>query len=163
LGLAYDGLLGLHIIFALAWLVVTFVGIQTLLSIAKSPGNVNLVKRSQTLQSLIAATGGITVLIGIGFLYYVDVYRKSLYGLSGSELPLIGAGAALGLVAFILQMIAGPRIRHALKAGMPAATPTQTPTPSSSNAMKLPPAWMTLIPAVLLLIALALMIGGSMM
>lgn len=164
MGLAYDGLLGLHIIFALSWLVVSFLGIRALISIAKSPSNAGLVKRAQTLQMLISAAGGITVLIGIAFFYYVDVYRTA-YAPSSSGLPVIEAGAALGFIAFILQMIASPRIRRALKTAIPAATPAQPNMPSSSTVatMKLPPAWMTLVPAVLLLVAFALMIGGSMM
>jgi hypothetical protein len=152
-------MLGLHIVFALIWLAGTFVGLRALLQLSKQPGDVSAAKRARMGQMLTAAGGGLTVLVGIGFYYYINVYRTA-YATSSSGLPLVDAGAALGFIVFIWQIVLGPRVRRTLNTIISrsgAATPAQ---PSSST---LPKNWMLIAPAVLLVIAFVLMIGGSMM
>lgn len=155
MGIAFDGLLGLHIIFALAWVGTSFVGARLLLRVVQTPNDSSLRKRALLMRTLIAATGGITILVGAGFYYYINFYRTS-YATSSSGVPLIDAGALLGVVAFAWQMSQGPRIKRALSA----------PTSASSSPVSLPGMpknWMIVAPGIVLLLALLLMIGGSMM
>ena len=124
------------------------------------------ISRLKTILTVVAASGGLTVLIGLGFYYYVNFYRTE-YATSASGLPLVDAGAALGLIAFILQMVSGPRIRRALKSVSSPATPVgtgQTPVSGGTSfRTALPPMWLLVLAPILLLLAFALMIGGSMM
>jgi hypothetical protein len=159
-GLAYDGLLGLHILFALIWIVTTFIGTTALLRVTRSPGDSGLRKRALFTRTLIAASGGITVLVGIAFYYYVNFYRP-IYAISSAGLPLIDTGALLGLIVFGWQMVEGPRIRKALNATKTSSS--ASPSGANPNTENLPKGWMLVLPAFLLLIAFALMIGGSMM
>lgn len=118
-------------------------------------------------QMLTAAAGGLTVLIGAGFYYYINFYRTT-YATSTSGLPLVDAGAALGLIVFAWQMAMSPRIRNSLKATIGAGEASRGPATSSSvqttaSTTTLPKSWMLIAPAVLLVVAFVLMIGGSMM
>lgn len=159
--LYFDGLLGLHIVFALLWIASTFIGLRALLRLSNQPKDVSVAKRARTFQMLTAAAGGLTVLIGAGFYYYINVYRTA-YATSQSGLPLVDAGAALGLIVFAWQMAQGSRIRNSLKATISASGgPTQAQT--ATNTTSLPKRWMLIAPPVLLLLAFVLMIGGSMM
>jgi nitric oxide reductase large subunit len=158
MGLAYDGLLGLHILFALIWIVTTFIGTTALLQVTRSPGDSALRKRALLTRTLIAASGGVTVLLGIAFYYYINVYR-TIYATGSAGLPLIDTGALVGLIVFAWQMAQGPRIRRALKEG----TTSGGASGPASNIAGLPKSWMLVLPALLLLVAFALMIGGSMM
>ena len=162
--LYFDGLLGLHIVFALLWIAGTFIGLGALMRLSKKPADVSSAKRARMSQMLTAAAGGLAVLIGAGFYYYINVYRTE-YATSSSGLPLVDAGAALGLIVFIWQMAQGSRIRNSLKATIAATSassgasaPVQT-----ANAPTLPKSWMLIAPAILLVVAFLLMIGGSMM
>jgi hypothetical protein len=115
-------------------------------------------------QTLTAAAGGLTVLVGAGFYYYINIYRTA-YATSPSGLPLVDTGAALGLIVFAWQMAQGSRIRNSLKATIAAAgvaggAATSVQTTSAST---LPKRWMLIAPPVILLLAFILMIGGSMM
>lgn len=155
--LYFDGMLGLHIVFALTWIAGTFMGLTALLKLSKQPGDVSAAKRARTAQFLGAAGGGLTVLVGLGFYYYINVYRTA-YATSSSGLPLVDAGAALGFIVFLWQMAMGPRIRKSLRAVIAAST-----APAQTRAPTMPKNWMLIAPAILLLLAFVLMIGGSMM
>jgi hypothetical protein len=159
--LVLDGLLGVHVLFALLWVAATFVGLMTLLRLEKSPTDSSLKKRASMLNMLVAAGGGITVLVGAGFYYYINFYHPS-YATSARGLPLVDAGAALGVIVFIWQMAQGSRIRRALKTNIPSQTQGSQKVPSALKA-NLPKSWMLIVPALLLLVAFALMVGGSMM
>jgi hypothetical protein len=111
---------------------------------------------------LTAAAGGLTVLIGAGFYYYINIYRTA-YATSASGLPLVDTGAALGLIVFAWQMAQGSRIRKSLKATINASGGATTQAQTTRNATSLPKRWMLIAPPVLLLLAFILMIGGSMM
>lgn len=107
-----------------------------------------------------AIGGGLTVLIGLGFFYYINIYRTA-YATSSAGLPLVDSGALLGLIVLVWQMSQASRIRNALKtisASGAASTPAQTAKPAT-----IPQSWMLIAPAILLLVAFALMIGGTMM
>ncbi|MDG6998081.1 MAG: hypothetical protein JRN15_03090 [Nitrososphaerota archaeon] len=161
--LYFDGMLGLHIIFALTWIAGTFIGLTAFLKLSKQPGDVSAAKRARTAQFLGAAGGGLTVLVGLGFYYYINFYRTT-YATSSSGLPLVDAGAALGFIVFLWQMAMGPRIRKSLRAIIGTTGVTSTaPAPAQSRATGLPKNWMLIAPAILLLLAFVLMIGGSMM
>jgi hypothetical protein len=162
--LYFDGLLGLHIIFALIWIIASFLGVSTLLRVSKRPADVTSAKRAKTLQMVTAAAGGLAVLIGAGFYYYINFYRTA-YATSSTGLPLVDAGAAIGLIAFAWQMAQGSRIRKSLTA-MIASTggsAGKSDTVQTANISNLPKSWMLITPAILLLVAIILMIGGTTM
>ena len=162
--LYFYGLLGIHIVFALAWIAGTFIGLLALMRVSKQPSNVSSAKRARMSQMLTSATGGLTVLIGVGFYYYINFYRTT-YATSSSGLPLVDAGAVLGLIVFAWHIALGSRIRNSLKATISAAsTSVGSSTPAqTTRATTLPKSWMLITPAILLVIAFVLMIGGSMM
>lgn len=162
--LYFDGLLGLHVVFALIWIVGSFISLTALLRLSKQPADVSSARRARMSQMLAAAGGGLAVLIGAGFYYYINIYRTA-YATSPSGLPLVDSGAALGLIVFAWQMAQGSRIRQSLKttiatteASGGASASVQTSTTST-----LPKSWMLITPFILLLVAFILMIGGSMM
>ena len=157
--LYFNGMLGLHIVFALTWLAGTFIGLRALMQLSKQPGDVSAAKRARMGQMLQAAGGGLTVLIGIGFYYYINIYRTA-YATSSSGLPLVDAGATLGFVVFIWQMVLGPRVRRSLKTVISTGG---SATPAQPISATLPKNWMLIAPAALLVLAFVLMIGGSMM
>lgn len=163
MGFAFDGLLGLHIIFALIWIASAFISLRALMTVSRIPSDTSARQRAIMVQRLVAAAGGLTVLIGIGFYYYINFYRTA-YATSPAGLPLIDTGALLGIIVFVWQMAQAPRIRRALK----SMTPQENAGASSSSANPqvnsgLPKTWMLLVPAFLLVIAFLLMIGGSSM
>jgi hypothetical protein len=158
--LYFDGLLGLHIIFALIWIIASFLGVSTLLRVSKRPADVTSAKRAKTLQMVTAAAGGLAVLIGAGFYYYINFYRTA-YATSSTGLPLVDAGAAIGLIAFAWQMAQGSRIRKSLTAMI--ASTGKSDTVQTANISNLPKSWMLITPAILLLVAIILMIGGTTM
>lgn len=131
-------------------------GLNALLHLSKQPGDVFAAKRARTAQVIAAIGGGLTVIIGIGFYYYINFYRTA-FATSSTGVPLVDAGALLGLIVFIWQIVLGPRIRKSLKAiiGAGSSTPAQTST--------LPKNYMLITPAILLILAFLLMLGGSMM
>ena len=138
-------------------------GLTALLKLSKQSGDVSAAKRARTAQFLGSAGGGLTVLVGLGFYYYINFYRTT-YATSPSGLPLVDAGAALGFIVFLWQMAMGPRIRKSLRAIIVTTAGASTsPAPAQSGAPALPKNWMVIAPAVLLLLAFVLMIGGSMM
>lgn len=158
----FEGMLGLHVIFALTWIVGTFLGLSALLRLSKHHGDVAAAKRARMSQVLAAAGGGLTVLIGIGFYYYINFYRTT-YATSSSGLPLVDAGAALGFIVFVWQMAMSSRIRKSLKTTMATTVTSGAESSSTQSGTTLPKSWMLIAPAVLLLVAFVLMIGGSMM
>jgi hypothetical protein len=161
--LIFNGLLGLHIVLALIWIAATFISLRSLLKLSKDPRNLSSAKRARMSQMLIAAAGGLTVLIGAGFYYYINFYRTA-YATSKTGLPLVDAGAVLGIIVFAWQMAMGSRIRNSLKAiiSAPATSGSTTTTPVQTIS-SLPKSWMLIAPAILLVLAFLLMIGGSMM
>ena len=162
MGLAFDGLLGLHIVFALLWIAVSFISARSVMGVIKTPTDTSLKNRALMSQRLVAAAGGITVLVGAGFYYYINYYRPA-YATSASGLPLVISGAVLGVIIFAWQMAMGPRVRRALTSTSMNANSSPNTKPVQTTNNSLPKGWMVLLPAVLLILAFALMIGGSMM
>lgn len=162
--LYFDGLLGLHVVFALIWIAGTFVSLSALLRVSRQPTDVNSAKRARIWQMITAAGGGLAVLVGAGFYYYINIYRTS-YATSSSGLPLVDAGAVLGLIVFAWQMAQSARIRKSLVSLIDSITATagSTTAVQTANTTTLPKRWMLIAPAILLLFAFILMIGGSMM
>lgn len=162
--LYFYGLLGLHVVFALIWIVGSFISLTALLRLLKQPTDVSSAKRARMSQVLAAAGGGLAVLIGAAFYYYINVYRTA-YATSSSGLPLVDSGAALGLIVFAWQMVQGSWIRKSLKATIATAEASggASATVQTTNTPNLPKSWMLIAPFVLLLVAFILMIGGSMM
>lgn len=164
--MAFDGLLGGHLLFAVIWIVTSFVGVVMLLRVVKTPSNLSALRNALMLRTLVAASGGLTVLIGAAFYYYVEFYRKS-YAISSSGLPLVDTGALLGVIVFIWQTAQGAGIRRSLKAQISALSTTTGSTSStvsqSGVQSKLPSRAMLIAPPILLLVAFALMEGGAMM
>lgn len=165
--LYFDGLLGLHIVLALLWIAGTFIGLRSLLRLSKEPKDVSSAKRARMSQMLTAVAGGLTVLVGAGFYYYINFYRTA-YATSSSGLPFVDAGAALGIIVFAWQMAMGPRIRRSVSAAISAVAgndvaTTSLPVQTTATTRTLPKSWMLIVPAVLLVVAFVLMIGGSMM
>jgi hypothetical protein len=168
MGMAFDGLLGGHLLFAIIWIVTSFASAVILFRVLKTPINPSLLKNAILIRTLVAASGGLTVIIGAGFYYYVEFYRKS-YAISSSGLPLVDAGALVGLIAFIWQTLQGAGIRRTLKAQIGSLSSTTTAssgsaTPNQSQIQsKLPSRAMLIAPPILLLVAFAIMLGGAMM
>jgi hypothetical protein len=167
MGLAFDGLLGGHLLFAVIWIATSFVGVAMLSRVVKAPANISALKNALMMRALVAASGGLTVLIGAGFYYYVEFYRTS-YAISAKGLPLVDAGALIGVIAFIWQTAQGARIRRALKEQLASLRSTTTvsnaPTVQSSQLQtKLPSRAMLIIPPILLVVAFLLMGAGAMM
>lgn len=158
--LYFDAGLGLHTIFALVWIIGTFVSLQALLRLSKQPTDVSSAKRARIAQMLKAVGGGLTVILGLGFYYYINVYRTA-YATSSAGLPLVDSGAVLGLIVLIWQMSQASRIRNALKAL--SATGASTPQIQTTNTATLPKSWMLIVPSILLVLAFLLMIGGTTM
>ncbi len=146
---------------ALLWIAGSFIGLRALLRLSKQPGDVISVKRARVSQILVSAVGGLTVLIGAGFYYYINIYRTA-YATSSSGLPLVDTGAVLGLIAFAWQMAQGSRIRNYLKAAITKSVTGSEGTVTQPTTA-LPKRWMLIAPPILLLFAFVLMIGGSMM
>ncbi len=166
MGLVFDGLLGLHIIFALLWIVASFILVRSLMGLIRSPNDTHIKQRALVAQRVVAAAGGMTVLVGATFYYYINFYRTA-YATSSAGLPLVDAGALLGIIVFVWQMATGPRVRRSLNAlgASPNVSPNVTvaTVPARTTDTSLPKSWIVLLPAILLLLAFALMIGGSMM
>jgi uncharacterized membrane protein len=164
MGLAFDGLLVLHVIFALVWVAASFISARAITSLAKSTDQASK-NRVLMSQRLVAAAGGLTVLIGLGFYYYVNYYRPA-YATSSSGLPFVDAGAVLGILVFIWQMAQGPRIRRAIASmntGQATTAGSSGMSQSTQVATALPKSWMVFLPGILLILALLLMVAGSSM
>lgn len=162
MGLAFDGLLGGHLLFAIIWIATSFMGVGMLFRVIKTPANVSALKNALMIRTIVAASGGLTVLIGAAFYYYVEFYRKS-YAISTSGLPLVDAGALLGVIVFAWQSVQGAGIRRSLKAQIASVSAASGSTVQSQIQTRLPSRVMLIAPPILLLVAFGLMLSGAMM
>jgi uncharacterized membrane protein len=181
----FDILLILHIVTALAWLGALFAGLFPALKLygPSSAGDAPAFRRGMMLRRLISGVGGLAVLFGIILLYYISAVDKSLAP-SSTGLPILAAGALLGLVAFALSMMQTRPLQRAFEARIeqqqspppPQQQQAQPSSPSSSarpmvattsnlqaRVQKLPPKGLVISTPVILLVALVLMVAGSMM
>jgi hypothetical protein len=167
-GAIFDTLLVIHVIFALAWLGSMIAGIFPALTLINAKAsNASTFKRGLVLSRIIAGTGGIAVVFGVALYYYINFVDKT-YATSASGLPLIGAGAAFGVIAFALSTYESSKLRRGYRARIEQAssmTGTQTATvpgtiqPTTGQG---PPKSLVLVTPVVLVVALVLMVIGSM-
>jgi hypothetical protein len=166
-----DTILAIHVIFALVWLGAMIAGIFPALRLLRagatdSARDPAIFGRGIVLSRVVAGAGGLAVVFGIVLYYYINFVDKT-FATSASGLPLIGTGAGLGLIAFILSTYQSGKLRRGYKARIQqagSATGTHGPTaPSSAQTSKngFPPRYLILVTPVVLLVALVLMIIGS--
>lgn len=166
----FDVILGLHAIIALVWLGSLLAGLSPSLKLYGSSADVSAFKRGLMLRWLIAGSGGVAVIMGLLLYYYVAAVAKS-FAPSSSGAPLVAAGAILGALVFIVSTLQSRSLRIAFKArieqsmgalsgGIHASTigPVRP-----SNSQKLPSKGLLISMPIILVVALLLMIAGSMM
>jgi hypothetical protein len=167
-----DTILVFHVVFALVWLGAMIAGIFPALRLIRaqatdpSRDDPAIFRRGIVLSRIIAGAGGVAVVFGLALYYYIN-FVDMAFATSASGLPLIGTGAALGLIAFILSTYQSPKLRRGYKyriqqASTAAGIPGQaSPNVSQTTRNQLPPRYLILITPVILLLALVLMVIGS--
>ena len=153
-----------HVILALIWLVTLLAALPMTLKLYGTSGGATTFKRAAMLRGVIAGSGGAALVLGIILIYYVEAVAKS-YAPSAVGTPFVAVGALLGAVAFGLSTSQSRSLRVAFKAKMvqKSAMPSTGASQVSTSALKLPPRGLIISTPVILVIALLLMIAGSMM
>jgi hypothetical protein len=116
-------------------------------------------KRGIMLSRVVAGAGGVALIFGIILYYYIYFVDKA-YATSASGIPFVGAGAAFGVVAFILSTYQSPKLRKAYKAGIMKAS-SSNQSSSQPSKMNLPSRTMIIVTPIILVVALVLMVVGS--
>ncbi len=166
-------ILGLHAIFALVWLGALLAGLSPSLKLCRSSSlvDVSIFRRGMLLRQLIAGSGGAAVVMGLLLYYYVTAVDKSFAPSSVGELLVI-TGASLGAVVFIVSTMQSRGLRAAFKSRIEQGTlgmlsrgaQASTIGPvRPSNSEKLPSKGLLISMPIVLMIALLLMVAGSVM
>ncbi len=113
------------------------------------------------LSRIVASVGGIALVFRIILYYYINFVDKT-YATSSSGLPLIGAGAAFGIVAFVLFTYQSPKLRKACREKiMLASSAPQGSTTVPVSKTDLPSRTLLIVTPIILIGALVLMVVGS--
>ena len=131
---------------------------------------VSVFRGGMLLRQLFAGSGGAAVVMGLVLYYYVTAVEKSFAPSSVGE-PLVIAGAVLGGVVFIVSTMQSRGLRAAFKSRIEQSTfgTLSRGTEASAigpvrplNSQKLPSRGLLISMPVVLIIALLLMVAGSM-